>query len=259
MVGGVDDHGGRSGGAVWVDDADIDPGWGAPDFAEPAAPGPVTDQAEATDQSEATDPAAEEPERRGRRRRSRWVTVGVPVLVLALLISIVAVAGGFRARTDRAITVAPGTTLMTGPFELTFTEATIQEVNSYGDYERAQKVVVKGMAKNTWTESLLPDERQFAAAGGDRAEVKDADYVQLENSVDRWNVLTPGLPAQPIQVEIEFSPTFDPKGKVLFLVSDLTYGDHSALQSGNEEAWDNDGDRYLMHFPVKRLPAEEEY
>jgi hypothetical protein len=251
VVGPADDHGGRSGGAIWVDDAEIDPRWSAPSFVEPEAPQSVVP-------GEAPPPEPM-PEPESGRRHSRWLTIGVPLLALALLVSIVAVAGGFRARTDETITMQPGTRFTTGPYEFVFSKATIQEVNSYGDFDRAQQVVVTGTARNTWTESLRPDVDQFAATGGGRGEVVEADYVQQSSSADAWNSLTPGLPPQPIQVEFEFRQDFDPNGKILMVVSDLTYGDHSALQVGNEETWYNHGDRYLLHFPVKRLPAEEVY
>lgn len=214
---------------IWVDEHPVDPAWPPP-------------------------PGEEEP--RSNRIRG-WLSIGLPVLVGIVVLAVVAAFGGFRQRSDQVVEVPAGSMIETGPFQLRFERATIQQVTDWGEEKPTQNVIVFGTGVNTWTQSLAPDQDQFAASGKSGSEVKEPEGAHLSTWLDGPRSLAPELPPQSIEVEFVFSGDFDPGEEIRFMASDLTYGDRSYLGVGSDETWYNEGDRFLMHLPLERLPDED--
>lgn len=212
---------------VWVDDGPIDPTW-----SEPTASG------------------------RGRRR---LFTVGIPVLALIVLIGSVWALGGFGDRNDTVTKIGIGKTFVNGPYEFSFSKATVQETAGYGKHKRIQKVVVTGTARNLGDKAMSPLYRWFLARGkhGTRVETSQTAMVGDPGQFYAPDDVTPGLPAAPLNVTFEFPPTFDDE-TLIFAVGELTYGNHSYFSSGDDQSWDTgNGNVFRVQLPLTRLPAEQ--
>ena len=112
--------------AAWLDEGEVSPEWAPP---------------------------AGNPVRRPRVRGS--LIYGGVVLALVLVIAVLWSAGGFGQRTDLLRPVEPGAVFSTGPFELTFTEATAQQ-KLETDGVMKWEIVVIGRARNTGDVTMAP-------------------------------------------------------------------------------------------------------
>lgn len=196
-------------------------------------------------------------ERPATRRIWPWVTSGVGVLVL--LVGLIWVAGGFEQRTDVKTDVAAGTTLTTGPYELTFTRATIQKTKNYSD-ELLWTVVVDGTGRTTGDASISPDyDDMFVAkdaASGVTHEATGQRFGTSDLASRGASFFTPGLPAIPYRVTIEFpAGAFQPTDTIQFAVFDLEWRDVSLLGNGDFR-WARTSDFYRYELPLQRLPDD---
>jgi hypothetical protein len=226
-----------------VDENEIDAGW-----APPIGPD--------RSQDDVVDPPA-------RRRRPRILTVGIPVLAVVVIIAAVWALGGFDRRRDQVQDVATGSPVVQGPLTLTFTRATVQEANGYGQYKRIQKIVAYGTARNTWTESFDPQSDWFIARDPNSDLVETGQLFKIVRGddviFDAPDTLAPGLPAQPVSVEFEMPPTFKPGRSFVFGVAKVDFGNHSFFTSSDEETWDDSGTAYRMRLPLQVLKPEPTY
>lgn len=218
--------------SVWLDDAPVDPTWAPPSEPDSAA-------------------------QRSPRRR-RLLTVGIPVLALIVLIGAVWALGGFNDRNDTVTRIAAGKVFTNGPFEFSFTRATVQKTEGYGKYKWIQKVVVIGTVRNIGDKAISPDGTWFVARGQHSAHVETAQTAPIGDP-QQFNApddVTPGLPAVRLSVDFEFPPTFDDTSLVL-AVGHLTYGSHSYFSSGSDQFWDiGDGKAFRLQLPITRLAPQ---
>ena len=187
-------------------------------------------------------------------RRGRIVAASVTG-ALVVVVSVVAVLGGFRARTDELTPVAAGTVIATGPYEVTLDKATVQHKTSSDEWD----VVASGTARTTGATSIDPGTGDtgfvFArpAAGG---QVQPSDTIRLGGSsaVEHLDHLTPGLPPVPWAVSFRFSS--EPVGPVLVAVFDQEYT--TPYLFSDELGWRPTRSASTMTLPVERL-ADETY
>lgn len=197
-------------------------------------------------------------------RHSKWMTRGIPVLVVVLVLLAVWALGGFRDRQDQATVLQPGEHFTNGPYVLTLDRATIQRKKGYGDDPVIQEVVVHGTARNTWTEATRPDGDWFAATNDHRTEIVDGEVASIDYGddapSDTPSDLTPGLPAIPITIDFEFAEKFQPEHKSIMLaMSEIDYRNHSVWTTSDEETWGpNNNGVFRVRLPVTVLPAEDD-
>jgi hypothetical protein len=227
-------------GPVWADEDEVDAGW---------APPQLVDFGQLRPQ---------------RPRRSRWVTRGLPVLIVVAVLLIVWILGGFKTRGDRVTQLKVGQRFTNGAFVMTLDSATIQRKKNYDkDNPYIQDVVVHGTAKNIWTESTSPYGDWFAATNTTRQTVKEGNLVNVDYGDDAPistpDDLTPGLPAMPITIDFEFPDSFRAE-HVLVAMEQIDYRNHSITSTSEEKTWGNANTGYFrVTLPVKRLAAEDEY
>ncbi|QDP94768.1 hypothetical protein FOE78_01515 [Microlunatus elymi] len=217
---------------TWVDDADPDSSWAPP--SAPADPRP--------------------------RPKRRVLGVGIPVLVVVLVFALVWALGGFDYRDDKITDVAVGKTFANGPYDFTFTQATVQRQKQYDD-KVINKVLINGTVRNTWTEAVSPQERWFLAVNrhGTPVEATYSHILRKGDVPDGPSMITPGLPPVAYQIEFEFDKTMNPGKTITLGVGKLTYGNNSAFSSSDEETWDADsGDLYRIRIPLKVLPPKKD-
>ena len=193
------------------------------------------------------------------RQRSPWLTVGIPVVVLALVITAIWAAGGFELRRNAVELKQPGQVITSGPFEFVFTEVTVQPAYD----EEGWDVVVHGTGRVLGDKALRPrtgDNGPFVARDPRSREVQ----VPLTPTIgepptpeDRaqGTSFTPGLPMVPITLEMEFGEEYEPAGYLTWIVLEQEFSDVSLTQSG-EETWNNSGHGSIMDLPVTVLPAD---
>ena len=186
-------------------------------------------------------------------RRGRIVTASVAA-ALVVLVGVVALFGGFRARTDQLTTVPAGTLIATGPYEVTLDKATVRHVTSSDEWE----VVASGTARTTGATSITPgtDDAGFvfarAAAGGP---VEPTTSVALgeTDAVVHLDHLTPGLPPVPWSVSFRFPR--EPADPVLLAVYDQQYT--TPYLFSKELGWRPTRSASVITLSLGRLPDEE--
>lgn len=202
---------------------------------------------------EQSDEQAEEQAReeaRLRLRRGRLVT-GVVAAALALVVGVVALLGGFRERTDRLVAVPTGSTITTGPYEVTVARATVQHRTSTAQWE----VVASGTTRTTGTTSIDPPvgESGFLYARGSGGEVQASTRIALgdtSTASQTQDALTPGLPPVPWAVTFRF--TSDPGNSVLVVVFDQEFT--TPYLFSDEKSWRSTSDASTMTVPLEPLP-----
>lgn len=193
---------------------------------------------------------------RTRPTRTGW-WIGSLVVALALIVGLVWTAGGFEQRTDVRTTVAPGSTIETGPYVFTFTSATVQKTQNYQD-EPVWSVVVSGTGRTSGDKTLSPDDQDVFLAkdpgSGVVLEPKAQEFgAETDRSVSGGSQFTPGLPAIPYRLKFEPPATaFEPGRTIQLAVFDLEWRDTSLLQSGDLR-WARTDDFYRYELPLRRL------
>ena len=225
---------GERGASVWVDEAPVDPAWAAP-----------------------RDPD-EQPAGRNRRR---VLAIGIPILAVLVLIGTVFALGGFRGRDDTVTDVARGHSFTNGPYDLTFSSATVQQATGYGKYKTIQKVVVTGTVRNNGDKAMSPSSDWFLADGISHGGVQTAENAAIGDPklFDRPMDVAPGLPPVRIDVEFDFPPTFKDT-ELVFAMRRVTYGTHSYLTGAavGDSYWDASGsDLFRLRLHLTRIAPED--
>lgn len=224
----------RTPAGAWLDEGETSPAWAAP----------------------VGDPS----------RRSRWrapLVYGGLVLTPALVVGLLYVTGGFGRRTDLLTAVKPGAVISTGPFELSFTDATAQaRVEKDGAISRWDVVAI-GRARNTGNIAMAP-----STFGSDSVIVlrDPADQTTaIPYGVDIGDEpggrsdrreLTPGLPATGYRLTFRLPGDYRPGSTVRLGVADLVY--EAKYLTTDEKAWDNGLYGYRIDLPVRVLPPQEQ-
>lgn len=188
-----------------------------------------------------------------RLRRGRLVTAAV-VGVLVLVLGVVALLGGFRARTDLLTPVTAGSLIVSGPYEVTLDRATVQHRLSPDGWQ----VVATGTARTTGAASIEPPVGESSGfvfakdvAGG---EVQASSTITLgvTDELDSLANLTPGLP--PVPWRVQFTFTREPGDTLLVVVFDQEYT--SPYVFGDEMAWRPTDHAATLRLPLQRLPDQ---
>lgn len=229
---------GSPGPSTWTDDQAPDPRWPAP------TPGVGPTVAE-------DHPAVAAEPRRGPRAALVWGAIG-----LALVLVVVAVwgLGGFDRRQDLFIPVEPGQVVTVGPYELAFTEATVQYVLEDKVYE----VQAVGTGRTTGEESIAPS----SLAGSSFSYAQDPISREIQR-VDRYRfgpgeeitlrpkAFVPGL--GPIPFVAQFKFTARPGERIRLVLFNQEFSDKSVF--GNQDPiWNNTNSGYDLALPLTRLP-----
>ena len=220
--------------SAWLDEGDVNAEWSAP-AGEPVHPSRV---------------------RRG-------LVYGGVLLSLALVVGLLYVAGGFKKRTDLLEPVEPGALIVTGPYELRFTEATAQPETDVDGKVEGWKVVAIGQARNTGDESMAPsllgNDSVFAVKDPASALTAEAYSADIGSSPGGFSVydrqhLAPGLPLIEYRVTFKLPPEYQPGSTVSLAVAELVYED--PYLTTDEKTWDNGLFGFRVDLPLRTLPAE---
>jgi hypothetical protein len=202
-------------------------------------------------------PVGDPPVRRGIPGWAIW-TAGL--LVLLLLGVVVWGLGGFRKRTDLLRPTPSGTTVNTGPYELTFIEATAQaDLDEQGRIERWEVIVI-GTGRTTGNQTENPryfgDSSMFAAKDPGTGEIQGADSAALgaEGRFDQ-RAFTPGLPPIRYALTFVFSPAYQPQPTVQLAVAGLEFT--ANYLTSEEKSWNNAIYGFRYDLPVTVLQPKE--
>lgn len=179
------------------------------------------------------------------------------LVVLVLLVGLVWRLGGFEERDDVVTDVPVGSTIDTGPYQLRFSEATVQQRTDFKN-RVAWRVTAVGEGLTTGTESIAPrylgNGSMFGAkdpAGGEVQTPQSRSF--REGSATFGGAFTPGLPMQPISVSFDFSARYRPGETITFVVYDLDFRDTSLLGNQDPE-WANSNHASRLRLPLRVLP-----
>ena len=219
--------------AVWLDEGEVGPGWAAP-AGDPVHPSPV-------------------------RRR---LVYGGALLSLVLVVGLLYLAGGFERRTDLLEDVAPGELIITGPYELRFTEATAQPRNNADGSLEGWDVVALGQARNTGDEtmapSLLGSDSVFAVKDPTSGLTAEPTVANIGPSTgytvfDRQH-LAPGLPPTDYRVGFDLPPEYAPGPSIQLGIAELEFED--PYLTTDEQTWDAGLFGFRVELPLRVLPAD---
>jgi hypothetical protein len=187
--------------------------------------------------------------------RSTLVYLAV-LVALALLVAGVWGFGGFKKRTDTLRPVPPGQRFTSGPYEFSFSEATVQRTKLDGVI--SWKVKVLGQGRTTGKEAISPSfvesfDGMFVLKDPGTGQIAAPDGQQYgsDTSFSRHN-FTPGLPPIPYTLSFTVDEHYQP-GPVLRLgAGDLVYSSH--FLTTEEKTWHNGDYITLVPLPVRVLP-----
>lgn len=229
---------GSPGPTTWTDDQAPDPTWAAP----VAGAGPAAAESDA--------PVDADPVRRPRPALI-WGAIG---LALVLIVAAVWGLGGFRYRQDLFTPVEPGAVFTVGPYELAFTEATVQ----YLTEKRVYEVRAVGTGRTTGEVSIAPS--SLAGSSFSYAQdpvsreihpVETYRYGTGDEIFLRPKAFVPGLAPIPFTAQFEFTgPVSERIRLVLF---DQEFSDRSVF-GDQDPTWNNRNTGYDLALTVKRLP-----
>jgi hypothetical protein len=181
------------------------------------------------------------------------------LVALALLVATVWAFGGFKKRTDILRPVPPGQPFTSGPYEFSFSGATVQQINK-SDGTMTWKVKVLGQGRTTGKEAMSPawvnSERGIFVLkdpGTGQVVVPDNDQLGID-SYSR-SKFTPGLPPIAYTVSFILDGRYHPGRYLQFAALDLVYGSH--YLTTEEKAWHNGTHGTTILLPVRVLPAEK--
>lgn len=205
-----------------------------------------------------SDPLDEDwPEPKPVRHRPLWLTAGVPVVVLALLVTLVWSFGGFELRRNAVTVQEPGSVVESGPFEFVFTEVTAQPTYDAEGWT----ITVIGTGRVLGDEAERPrtgDNGPFVARDPKSREVQvplspEVGERPTEEDRAQGTYFTPGLPMVPIRLEMEFTEAYEPTAELTFIVLNQEYTDNTLTGTG-EKTWNNTSSGTIIDLPVTVLP-----
>lgn len=180
-------------------------------------------------------------------------------MFVVLVLVLVGALGGFKQRQDRIIRVPATSTIVSGPYRLTFTSATATR-NSDSDNKVTWDLVAYGTIQSTDPGSDSPDigDGSFILAQAPTThEVVNLYNVKigarLGTSYDSGRA-TPGLPPVPVTWRFQFSQKFQPSEVLRLVVWHQSYYDNTLLQTGYE-SWNLDSTATEILLPVTVLPV----
>lgn len=201
------------------------------------------------------DPDWERPRARG--RLPRRLTLGVPALLIAALIVVVWLLGGFGRRHDRVSVVTPGATISSGEYRMTFTQATAEAATSFD--KKIWRVRAYGTIRTVGDTAGTPaisDSSPLVAQCPADKEIVSPQSVRIGTRVSTdfaGGTVTPGLPAVPAVWEFDFSTTCTPTELLRLVVFDQRYYDNTLLKTG-EKGWHTVDTGSEVRLPVTVLP-----
>jgi hypothetical protein len=215
-----------------------------PDAAAEVVPGAGVQESEHAAQEQAW------LEARLRLRRGRIITAAVAA-GLVLVLGLVALLGGFKARKDLFVPVAVGSVITTGPFEVTIEKATVR----HSSFQNGWLVEVSGTARTTGDDSIAPE---TGSSGFVYARSTSTREVQASKSfslgtgdiITRLHVLAPGLPAVPWTLDFTFAQA--PGAELLVVVFEQEYT--TPWIFGREMGWRPGRHGSTMTIPLEQLP-----
>lgn len=177
------------------------------------------------------------------------------------MVSLVWFAGGFRHRTDVRTDVPIGTTISTGPYELTFDRATVQKTKHFSQNQPVWEVVVHGSGRTTGDEAIAPSSLNWFMTARDPVsgtvlEPTLQGFRAAQPAASGGNFFTPGLPPIPYRLTFQFPISIDEPSSIDLGVWDLELRDRSLLQTG-ELSWARTN--YFSVYPampLERLPDD---
>jgi hypothetical protein len=182
------------------------------------------------------------------------------LVALALLVATVWAFGGFRKRTDILRPVPPGQPFTSGPYEFSFSGATVQQIKK-SDGSLSWKVKVLGQGRTTGKEamSLTHVESEngiFVLKDPSTGQivVPDGEQFGIDDSFNRHN-FTPGLPPIAYTLSFTLDGRYQPGRFLQFAALDLVYGSH--YLTTEEKAWHNGTYATKILLPVRLLPAQK--
>ena len=219
--------------ATWLDEGEVNPQW-APPGGDPVRRSPVPGS----------------------------LVYGGVVLALVLTIAPVSAFGGFDRRTDLLRPVQPGTLISTGPFELSFTEATAQRLTDSKETV-IWKIVVIGQARTTSDETIAA--KHFGSASmfairdlatNTTAEPKSATIGEPDElGLSSRSSLAPGLPPMEYRLTFELPASYQPGTVLRLAVMDLEYA--ARYLTSEEEGWFNEIGGSRLDLPVRVRPPND--
>ena len=200
--------------------------------------------------------ATEEQARVEARLRLRHGRIATAVVAgaLAVLVAVVALLGGFGERKDLLTPVAPGSLIVTGPYEVTFDKAGVRHKTYSDEWE----VIASGTVRTTGSTSIRPSTGSSgfvsaqAAAGG---EVQRSESVTLggTGTTRHLDNLTPGLP--PVPWSVSFSFPQEPSGELVLGVYQQEYT--TPYLFSDELGWRSTRSASTLRLPLERLPDQK--
>ena len=194
--------------------------------------------------------------------RQRFVTVGVLLLIAALLVTVWRL-GGFEKNQRSYQVVNAGTLVSAGPYELSFTKATAQHLLKTDYRKGSWEVKVIGTGRTTGNETIAPDTSGFDH-GMFLARNPTSDEVQTANDATYGEGsragFTPGLPPVAVVLTFTFSDSFPAGQRLIFAVADQVYSNNALIQTSqnNEKTWHNADTGWRMELPLSQLPPEKD-
>ncbi len=144
-----------------------------------------------------------------RSTRPVWVVLAV-VVALTVVLGGLWAAGGLDERTDDVITVQPGETFETGPFQLVFTDAQIWERRYRDGPREGWRIRVYGLGRTTADRSGQLSSR-WTAIGVDGSGFAENATVSLVGQIRAYGAqFQPGMPMVPVELQVELPPEFAP-------------------------------------------------
>jgi hypothetical protein len=193
------------------------------------------------------------------RRRSTLVHLAM-LVALALLVATVWAFGGFKKRTDILRPEAPGQPFTSGPYEFSFSEATVQRTKLDGVI--TWKVTVLGQGRTTGKEAISPSfvesfDGMFVLKDPVTGQIVAPDGQQYgsDTSFSRHN-FTPGLPLIPYTLSFTLDEHYQPGPVLRFGAGVLVYSSH--FLTTEEKTWHNGTYITLILLPVRVLPPAKD-
>lgn len=190
-----------------------------------------------------------------------WVRIGVPIAVVAALIAVVAVLGGFGQRSDRITRLATEAVITSGPYTLTFSRATAVADQDFDD-KLVWRVDAYGTVQTTDPTSDHPDTGDYAFVVANLPAAQN--YVPVDQVVvgsrignDRsGGQVTPGLEPVPVVWSFEFPRSVPPTESIRVVIWEQEYTDTTITQTG-ELGWNLARDGYEVLLPLTVVPGPD--